>query len=164
MEWDGKIASPSFVCAVSGQPLAPGEMVYSALVLDQAMFKRVDYAESAWDESRAGHALSWWRQRVPKPDPQRKRVRLDPPLLRKLFMDLRGSRERPQQCLCYVIVLCLVRARVFQLASVEAQDGVPWMVVDDKPEGLRLKVRDPRMDPAELAQVQAALETIVGIS
>ena len=162
-EWDGKVAGPIFACTVTGRAFLPGESFFSGLVLEAGVFRRRDFSPEAWTSQTPSSFLSWWRQRVPEPANERKTVRLDADLLQKLFTDLRGSRERPQQCLCYVIVLCLVRARVCVLAGIdEDPDGTAWLLVDHKPEGLRLRVRDPRLGTEELAQVQQALLGIVG--
>lgn len=163
MEWDGKVANPSFSCSVSGRELAPGEVFFSGLVLDGAGFARRDFAPEAWTAQDPVGFLSWWRQRVPVPDPKRRQVKLDKDLLLKLFTDLRNARERPQQCLCYVIALCLVRAKAFALAAVAEERGEAWLQLDHKADGVRLRVRDPRMSPAEQEQVQTSLLTIIGV-
>ncbi len=163
MEWDGKFSGSSSTCSATGRALLPGEVFFSVLVLDGGEFRRRDFSAEAWTAQDPSTHLSWWRQKVPEPVTDRRAVRLDADLLQKLFGDLRNSRERPPQCLCYVIVLCLVRARVCLLAGVENDpDGSAWLLVDHKADGLRLRVRDPQMTPEELAKVQTALIEIVG--
>jgi hypothetical protein len=163
IEWDGKVAAPIFTCIATGRTLAPGEVFISALSHDGTDFRRSDYAEEAWPDHESAGWLSWWRRRVPQPDANAARaLRLDADVLQSLFADLRHSRERPAQCLCYVIVLCLVRARILRLDGVDHdRDGTPWLLVDHKADAVRLKVRDPQMDPAELAQVQEALLRLI---
>jgi hypothetical protein len=162
MEWDGKVANPNFSCSVSGRTLLPGEQFFSGLVAAGPGFARRDFAPEAWTAQDPASFLSWWRQRVPEPDPKRRQVKLDKDLLLKLFTDLRNSRERPAQCLCYVIALCLVRAKAFVLASVTEAEGQPWLHLDHKADGIRLRLRDPRMTPTEQEQVQTALLDIIG--
>jgi hypothetical protein len=163
MEWDGKVANASFACSATGRVLAPGEVFFSGLVTDGPGFARRDFAPEAWTSQDPASFLSWWRQRVPEPDPKRRQVRLDKDLLLKLFTDLRNARERPSQCLCYVIALCLVRAKAFGLVSVAEEGGQPWLYLDHKADGVRLRVRDPRMDAAEQEAVQRSLMDIIGI-
>ncbi len=162
MEWDGKVANASLACRASGRVLAPGEVFFSGLVLDGLTFARRDFAPEAWAEQDPANFLSWWRQRVPVPDPKRRQVKLDKDLLLQLFADLRSSRERPQQCLCYVIALCLVRAKAFSLAAVGDSEGDTWLHLDHKADGVRLRLRDPRMTPGEQDQVQQSLLEIIG--
>ena len=163
MEWDGKVASARFTCSVSGRALAAGEVFFSGLEAEGAGFARRDFASEAWTAQDPARFLSWWRQRVPLPDPKRRQVKLDKDLLLKLFTDLRNSRERPAQCLCYVIALCLVRAKAFALVSVAEEHGAPWLVLDHKADGLRLRVRDPQMSGAEQEAVQSSLLDIIGL-
>ena len=163
MEWDGKVANASFTCSISARVLAPGEVFFSGLVLDGAAFARRDFAPEVWTTQDPATFLSWWRQRVPVPDPKRRQVRLDKDLLLKLFVDLRNARERPSQCLCYVIALCLVRAKAFALVAVAEDNGEAWLQLDHKADGVRLRLRDPRMSPAEQEQVQNSLLNIIGV-
>ena len=164
MDWEGKVANANFTCAATGRPLAPGEVCWSALRQDGQEFRRLDFAAEAWLEQDRGPLISWWRQTVPQPEKGRAQVRLDPALLRQLFTDLRDSHDRARQCLCFVIALCLVRAREFGLAGVNEDQGVAWMLLDDKKERTRLRVRDPRMTAEEQAKVQETLLTILGVS
>jgi hypothetical protein len=163
MEWDGKVAGASFSCAVSGRTLVPGEVFFSGLVAAGAGFARRDFAPESWTAQDPAAFLSWWRQRVPEPDPRRRQVKLDKDLLLKLFTDLRGARDRSTQCLCYVIALCLVRAKAFALAKVSEEDGQPWLYLDHKADGIRLRLRDPRLTADEQAAVQQQLLDIIGL-
>ena len=162
MEWDGKVASARFACGVSGRTLGPGEVFFSGLVADGGGFARRDFASEAWTSQDPATFLSWWRQRVPVPDPKRRQVKLDKDLLLKLFIDMRNSRERAAQCLCYVIALCLVRAKAFGLVQVAEEGGEAWLHLDHKADGVRLRLRDPRMTPEEQEQVQRSLLDIIG--
>ena len=163
MEWDGKVANARFTCSISARALAAGEVFFSGLVLEGTAFVRRDFASEAWAVQDPASFLSWWRQRVPVPDPKRRQVRLDKDLLLKLFTDLRGARDRPAQCLCYVIALCLVRAKAFALAAVAEEQGEAWLQLDHKADGVRLRLRDPRMTASEQEQVQQSLLNIIGM-
>jgi len=163
MEWDGKVANASFTCSISARVLTPGEVFFSGLVLEGTAFARRDFAPEVWTAQDPAAFLSWWRQRVPVPDPKRRQVKLDKDLLLKLFVDLRNARDRTSQCLCYVIALCLVRAKAFSLAAVSEDNGEAWLQIDHKADGVRLRLRDPRMSPAEQEQVQNSLLHIIGV-
>ena len=163
MEWDGKIHTPTFVCAVSARILAPGEVFWSALVqAEGGLFARRDIADECWDAQDRGLIISWWKQRVPVPDASRQRLKLDEHLLRKLFHDLRDSRVREQQCLCFVVALCLVRARAFKLDTEPGTGDAVVLVVEDKSDKSRWRLRDPGMSEADQLTVQHALLTIIG--
>lgn len=162
MEWEGKVRSSSFACSATGRALAPGELFFSGLVQNpDATFSRLDYCSTAWEQVDRGGLLSWWRQRVPVPTASRRQVRFDADLLRRLFTDLQSSRDRAQQCLCYVIALCLVRIRSFSLLEVDPAG--PWLLLEDKADRVRLRLRDPRMSPDDEAGVQRQLLDIIGL-
>jgi hypothetical protein len=163
MEWDGKVQSATFTCAVSGRTLAPGEVFWSALVLvDGGVFSRRDVADEVWDTQDRSPFISWWKQRVPLPDPHRQRLKLDEHLLRTLFHDLRESRVRAQQCLCFVVALCLVRARAFRMSAQTGDNETVELVVEDKSDKRRWLLRDPGMTTEDQERVQQALLTIIG--
>jgi hypothetical protein len=163
MEWDGKVAAASFTCTATGRVLVPGEVFFSGLETAGAGFARRDFSGEAWTRIDPTTFLSWWRQKVPSAEGGRRQVKLDKDLLLKLFTDLRASRERPQQCLCYVIALCLTRARAFTLQQVVEHDGDQWLLLDHRVDGLRLRLRDPQMTPQETERVQASLLDIIGV-
>jgi hypothetical protein len=164
MEWDGKIQAPTFTCAVTGRTLSPGEVFWSALVpAADGLFARRDVAMDQWDGQDRSSFISWWRQRVPQPDVHRQRLKLDDRLLRKLFHDLRDSRERSQQCLCFVVALCLVRSRAFKLDTRSDKAGRTEFIVEDKSDRSRWLIRDPGMSDADQGAVQASLLDIIGL-
>jgi len=164
MEWDGKIQAPTFTCAVTGRVLAPGEIFWSALVSSpDSLFARRDVALDQWDSQDRSTFMSWWRQRVPIPEKGKQRLKLDEHLLRKLFHDLKDSRGRSQQCLCFVVALCLVRARAYKLETRTAADGRTEFIVEDKSDKSRWLIRDPGMSPSDEAAVQQALLDLIGL-
>jgi hypothetical protein len=164
MEWDGKIQAPNFTCAVTGRVLVPGEVFWSALVPAQdGLFARRDMALDQWDGQDRSQFISWWRQRVPVPDKARQRLKLDEHLLRKLFHDLKDSRERRQQCLCFVVALCLVRARACKLETRLDRQGTTEFIIEDKSDRSRWLIRDPGMTPQDEAAVQQSLLDLIGL-
>ena len=48
MDWEGKIGTAQLTCTATGRVLAPGESFFSALVVNDRDFKRLDYSEDAW--------------------------------------------------------------------------------------------------------------------
>jgi hypothetical protein len=163
VEWDGKIQAATLQCAASGRTLAPGEVFYSGLVANpDGSFARRDFSEECWDDADHAPFLSWWRQRVPRPQENRRQVRLDVAVLRRLFTDLREVPRRNEQCLCYVVALCLVRARSFRLDA-QPLDGGAELVLEDRQDRSRWRLRDPGMTDDDIARVQQALINIITV-
>lgn len=163
MDWEGKIQAATLTCAASGRGLAPGEVFYSGLVANpDGSFARRDFSEECWEEADQAAFLSWWRQRVPQPQENRRQVRLDVGVLRRLFTDLREVPRRSEQCLCYVVALCLVRARAFRLHALPAGQEAE-LVLEDRHDRSRWRLRDPGMTETDIAHVQQALIDIITV-
>ena len=158
MDWDGKVRSAGHVCAASGRVLAPGDRCWSALVLVDSGFNRVDYGEDAWASVERSGLVSCWRWKVPERDDARQRLRLDDHVLRRLFADLALRDDRPSTCLRYVVALCLVRNRAFAWLG-ERQGAI---LLEDKLDRSRHTVLDPVMLPEDQATVTQALQALVG--
>ena len=102
-------------CAVTGRELAPGEEFYTALVVDGADVRRLDYAAAAW-QGPPDRTLGWWKSRVPKHQGHRPRLAPNDALL-EMFVGLDGLAEKED--LRLVMALLLVRRRVLRLEEQE---------------------------------------------
>ncbi|MBA3709323.1 MAG: hypothetical protein H0W83_10965 [Planctomycetes bacterium] len=162
MEWDGKIEQPKPACAATGRVLAPGETYYSGLRLQDGVFTRTDVSSEAWPAQDQASFLSWWRHAVPETDRRRRTLKLDKASLGQIFADLKDSTERPQQCFCYVVALCLARMRAFRLLSVITEGGASYLLVQDRLNQAMHRVRDPKMSTDEEEQVRKNLFEVIG--
>jgi hypothetical protein len=162
MDWDGKVGSPTLVCHASGQGLLPGQVVYSGLRLHQGSFVRLDFCEAAWPAVDHGTLLSWWRRTLP-PATARRTLKLDAAVLGQLFDDLKGATDRPTQCFCYLVALCLVRIRRLRLRTIETRADGPWLLLEERPSGTMQRLRDPRMDALEEERVRQNLMAVVSV-
>jgi hypothetical protein len=162
MDWEGKISASQLACAASGRVLAVGETFYSCLVLTGGLFTRHDYASEAWPAIDHSTFISWWKQKVPAPDQQRRAFRLNAETLAQIFANLKNARSRIPQCLAYIVALGLVRARKLHFLAVEPQGEGTVLVIEDRRAGVVHKVRDPGMTPAEEREVLDNLLAVAG--
>lgn len=164
MEWDGKIQAASLTCQVSGRRIRPGECFWSALSAQlDGTFHRHDFCTDVWSSTDRTPFISWWRQYAPSADTHHKRVRLDAGVLRRLFVDLKDIPRRPEQCLCYVVALCLVRARCFTLHARPHGANAAELVLEDRHDHSKWRLRDPHMDDFDIIRVQRILHDIISI-
>jgi hypothetical protein len=162
MDWEGKISASQLACAASGRVLEVGEAFFSCLLLVDGQFVRRDYAREAWPEVDLTSIISWWKQKVPVPDQDRRPFRLNAETLAQIFANLKDARSRLPQCLAYVVALALVRARKLHFVSVETKDGATILIIEDRRSGVAHRVRDPAMTPAEEAAVLDNLLAVAG--
>jgi hypothetical protein len=95
-------------CAVSGQPLAPGEHFYSVVVGEGDAVVRKDISTAAWT-GPPPQTVGWWR--VKMPDAAAKK--LQPAPVGVLLDTLSKLLEQPgDDALAYMLALLLCRRRV----------------------------------------------------
>ena len=149
MDWEGKIVTSHLTCSVSGRTLVPGEWFFSALVMNDGLFQRLDFSTDAWATKEPENFLSWWRQKIPQPGNDRKPFKLNATTLAQLFANLKDARTRSQQCLAYIVALALVRARKFHFIEIRQDGDQQILVVQDRAAGLVHCIRDPRLGSDE---------------
>jgi hypothetical protein len=153
MDWEGKIVATHLTCSVSGRPLQPAEVFFSALVVKDGLFQRLDFAAEAWANQDQATFLSWWRQKVPQPGNERKAFKLNAATLAQIFSNLKDARTRSQQCLAYVVALALVRARKLQFLEVRSEGDHQVLLIQDRHAGVVHRIRDPKLGEDEEAHV-----------
>lgn len=161
MDWEGKVDLPTLHCAATGAAIAPGATFWSALQFSGGEFRRLDYADSAWEGVARDGLLSWWRQRAPQPDEKPRTI--DVEALLGMFHALKDAQERPKQCFLFVVLLFLVRARKLRYRDSLRENGVGYLLAEDKELKCVYKVRDPQMTPDEERQVQERFQTIIEV-
>lgn len=116
---------PRGSCSVTGRPLAPGEVFYSALVRGSAGLERVDVCGAAWTGPPES-ALAVWRSILPAGDAAR-------PTLAPVdvLLDLLEELEpQPDDAsLRYLLALQLVRRRVLRIVDAPTRDPEPGLLV-----------------------------------
>lgn len=163
MEWEGKIVTASLLCSVSGHKLEPGDLFFSGLGLFEGQFTRVVFSPDIWETQEKERFVSWWRQRVPPADGKQKRLRLDADSLEQLFVNLRESRSRIEQCLAYVVALALVRAKRLRYQTVVKDVAGSWLLAEDRKRDMVLRIRDPQMSKKEEEQVLVDILRATGL-
>ena len=153
MDWEGKIVTSHLTCSATGRVLEPGEIFFSALVVKDGLFQRLDFCATAWTTLDQATFMSWWRQKVPQPGNERKPFKLNAATLGQIFANLKDARTRSQQCLAYVVALALVRARKLQFIEVRTEGDHQVLLVQDRGAGVVHRIRDPRLGADEEAHV-----------
>jgi len=172
------IQRPTGQCALSGQPLEPGQAYVATLIevdpVDEQgnakpgepLLKRLDVGMTAWDSGqRPPRLFSYWRSIVPQPN-QKKKLFVDDDVLVNLFRRL--GEDEQQQRLAFRFVLCLVlmRKRLIRYdGTIQKPDsaGAPvdyWKVTikgDDAP----TLVLDPKLGPEQAQAVTEQLGEIL---
>jgi hypothetical protein len=153
MDWEGKIVASHLTCSASSRTLLPAEVFFSALVVKDGLFQRLDFSPEAWPTQDQASFISWWRQKVPEPGNERKAFKLNAATLGQIFANLKDARTRSQQCLAYVVALALVRARKLQFLEVHTEGDHQVLLIQDRAAGVVHRIRDPKLGQDEEAHV-----------
>ena len=102
-------------CAATEQELKPGEPFYSVLFEEENELKRLDYALSAWP-GPPEYFIGFWKSKIPLQTERKPKLAPNDILLN--FYDQLAS-QPDKKDLCYVLVLLLIRRRLFRLEKEE---------------------------------------------
>jgi len=125
----------SRICAATNRELKPGEVYYSLLYEKKETFLRLDYSQEGWPgpSGLPSELIGYWKSRIPTSGD--KAFKLAPnDILLNFFDQLvdqpdEGQSDKSQ--LRYVLILLLIRRRLFRLEKEESdpQNGGHLMTV-----------------------------------
>jgi len=157
-EWG--VSKTTGQCAVTGRPLAEGDVYYAVLFETPEGFERKDYSQEAWTGPPEG-AFCYWRGRIPARESKPDALAVDLSLLTQLFLRLEDETAQIKQQLRFVLALLLMRKRQLRLVrTVREADGEYWLLTltSDKSEH---KVLNPRLDEATIERLSGQLTAIL---
>ncbi len=152
----------SRICAATSRELKPGEWFYSVLLAEKGDIRRLDYSQDGWEGPPTDDAIEligYWKSRLPAPNDNK--VKLAPnDILLNLFDQL--SDQLDKQDMRYVLVLLLIRRRIFRLEKEETdgETGQKTMVVycPKRETSYRVPVTDPGDE-----QIEQMQDTLTGL-
>jgi len=124
------VQKPTGVCAVTGQPLEPGEPCFAALVemTDEQIaearkakdpaaevgLKRVDVSAQAWARGdRPAGVFGYWKTHTPEPN-EKKKLLVDDAVLMSLIERLDGADNPERLAFRHVLALVLMRKKLLR--------------------------------------------------
>lgn len=142
-------------CAATGQPLVPGERVYSVVVEQNGTLVRMDYSPAGWSGAPDG-ALGQWRCTVPHPEATSGPA-LDPDELFAYFEQLVEDANPAQDQLRYVLALFLLQKRRLRLDGSRVDDDGEFLQLSGcRGEG-PYEIPDQQLAESEIRRLQAEL-------
>ncbi len=161
------IASPRGVCAVTGEPIHPGERCVSMLVehaTDDAL-DRLDVSIAAWDAGRRPDRapLAIWHTVMPEKDKPRRVLVGDDEVI-DLFEQLGETDDPKQQAFRYLLALILIRKRkLIWDRAIPPAGGEPGRLLvrrRGEKEAPPIEVVDPGLDDEA---IESATEQIAAV-
>lgn len=160
------VSSPRGVCAVTGEPIDPGDRCVSLLVesaTDDGL-DRLDIAHAAWDAGRRpehpGATIAVWHTVMPGTDKPRKQLIGDGEVL-DLFEQLGEADDVRQLAFRYLLALILIRKRQLvwegTTPAVAGRRGIVRVRRRGEKDAAPIEVIDPGLDDDA---IEAATEQI----
>jgi hypothetical protein len=164
VQTDFRIGKCTRKCAVSGQPLEPGQDFYSVVLGDEELLIRQDISASAWTGPPPG-AVGWWKVKMPEAAAKK----LQPAPLGVLLDTLTELLERPgAESMAYLLALLLCRRRVLinedsPDLEVEKNESDSTLQLSYPPDGRRWTVPVAVPAPNLLEGLQSQLNSLLFI-
>jgi hypothetical protein len=151
-EWN--IQPRALCCAVSGEPFAKGDRVYSALYWRDGQYARVDLSAQSWQARNENIApvSAWQTDFVPPapPAPESLDKNDAESLLRRLIAEADPATRNAR----YILALMLERKKVLRQLERQRQEGSSVLVYEHIASGDVWLVEDPGFKLGELKSIQ----------
>lgn len=178
---DYDLSRPSGVCALTGEPLAPGESYIATLCEEGDGFVRQDVSTAAWEAGQRPEQLfSYWKAVVPEPN-EKKKLFVDDTVLLSLLRRLEDAEQPTRIAFRFVLMLILMRKKMLRydrterrLLNNEAGQAVEqdWWILTPKLDPSKgplgkwnneetIEVLDPHLDEQGVRDVTDQLSEIL---
>lgn len=156
------VARTRGTCAVSGDPIAPGDTYMAALREVPEGFDRIDISLPRWDAFDRAGVVAFWRAKMPAKDAPKKKLLVDDNVLLDLLEKLHDVTEPAKLSFRFVLMLILMRKRLVAYDTQSTVDGKEvWRVKIRGRDNAYLDVVDPKPTEEQIALVQEQLGQIL---
>jgi hypothetical protein len=157
---DYQVHRPRGLCAVTNEPIIPGEAFMAALRETPIGFERVDIKLPHWDAFPRDNIVGFWRCVMPQGE-VKKKVFVDDNVLLDLLEKLADVTEPDKLSFRFVLTLILMRKRLVSLESQAVRNGLDVWTIKLRGRDQRLEVVDPKPTEQQIAGVQEQIGQIL---
>lgn len=160
------LGRPTGVCAATGREIEPGSAFVGVLAESPGAdeLERLDFSREAWEDGARPEpprrVFASWRAVMPARDAKHSPL-IDDESLIDLVTQLEGVAEPRRVAFRYVLALILVRRRLLRAEGAGAGELVVRVVRPGHEPGPPMRVVEPALDPASIADVTEQLSEIV---
>ena len=155
-----QVARPLGICAITNQPIQPGQKFMAALRETPAGFERIDVSLEAWPQFDRKDVVGFWQTVMPKGE-QKKKVFVDDGVLCDLFERLASTTEPAKLNFRFVLGLILMRKRMIIYEDTRQEEGKEIWNVRFKGRDDRLDLLNPKLDEQQVMEVSQQLGEIL---
>ncbi len=147
-------------CAASGRPFREGESYYTVLFEEPEGFRRLDFAEEAWNGPPEG-CFCCWKARVPVKDRPRAAEAVDSATLVHLFVSLEDEVSEARQEFRFVLGLLLMRKRLVRFEGAQTEGDREWWSLRLVADGSIHRVLNPQLTPERTTELNRQLTALL---
>lgn len=155
-----QIARPRGQCALTGQPIVPGEAFMTALRQTPQGYERLDISMDAWQGFDTCDVVGFWQMVMPVGE-QKKRPFVDDETLIDLFVRLEEASEPSRLNFRFVLGLLLLRKRLLSYESTVHRGDVELWMVRFRGRQELMELESPGLDESQIEQVSQQLSSIL---
>jgi len=153
-------ARPQGRCAVSNEPIEPGQKFMAALRETPAGFERVDISLAKWPEFDRKDVIGFWQTIMPAAE-QKKKVFVDDQVLCEIFERLSDTAEPAKLNFRFVLGLILMRKRMIIYENTRTEGDREIWTVRFKGRDDKLDLVNPKLDEQQVLEVSQQLGEIL---
>ena|SRR5436190_1985884 len=155
-----QLAKPQGRCAVSNEPIEPGQKFMAALRETPGGFERVDVSLAKWPEFDRKDVVGFWQTVMPRAE-QKKKLFVDDQVLCEIFERLADTTEPAKLNFRFVLGLILMRKRMIIYETTRTEGEREIWTVRFKGRDDRLDLLNPRLDEQQVLDVSQQLGEIL---
>jgi hypothetical protein len=155
-----EVGRPGGRCAVTGEPIAPGEKYYAALRETPAGFDRADVSDAAWPQFDRASVIAFWHTTMPQGE-VKKRVFVDDEVLCTIFERLGHAEEQSKVNFRFVLGLILMRKRLIVCENITPRDGSEVWTVRFRGKQDLMDLINPNLGEEQIGEVTQHLGEVL---
>jgi hypothetical protein len=155
-----EVGRPGGICAVTGQPIQPGDKFHAGLRETPTGFERVDISLDAWKDYPKTDLLASWQTVMPIGE-AKKKIFVDDEVLLELFERLAETTETAKLNFRFVLGLILMRKRLLIYENTRLEGEKEFWTVRRRGRDGSLDLLNPRLGEEQITEVSQQLSQVL---
>jgi hypothetical protein len=149
-------------CSGTGNKFEVGEEYYSALVLSENGFERLDFSQGYWQENKP-QVYCFWKTKMLSPDQKKKKLFIDDDMLMAFFDRLEQETEDEKINFRFVLTLILMRKRKLKYESSKKDGTSEVWTMKVTGQDRQVEVTNPELTEDQIAELSEQMGEILQV-
>jgi hypothetical protein len=160
VEWE--IQKTVGQCSGTGKRFEVGEEYYSALVLSENGFERLNFSQEYWQENKP-QVYCFWKTKMLSPDQKKKKLFIDDDMLMAFFDRLEQETEDERINFRFVLTLILMRKRKLKYESSKKDGTSEVWTMKVTGQDRQVEVINPELAEDQIAELSEQMGEILQV-